>query len=370
MKRRSLALHRTIALAVFSVLPQDVSPSTKDEVTVHWKGVACDRDRIASDCGDAAAHAIASWSGWASSHGYSMFLNDDGRVLLLLKHKDATADLELVERTCRFVDELLESKPDAAPKAAPTGADAPKESHPPAASSSTGETAVLVQAKDVGDYQAFLEHAAELEPYLSSWIESAAKMAGCTLFRPLCSSWIELLAGQAEWDIKNELVHRLASLLIVRSFGEQPFWLLMGLSWYVESEIRGGIYCFPYRDEFVWATEHGSWNTDLKRVVKKAGTGFLEKVVGWKRGSYDSDCARLAWGFAGFLAEHHRGAIAKILEDLRALREKKGVVREGRNWHVIPGWEPSLEDQRSVVQRHAGEEFLDEFVAACTKSSK
>jgi hypothetical protein len=142
--------------------------------------------------------------------------------------------------------------------------------------------------------------------------------------------------------------------LIVRSYGEQPYWLVTGLSWYVENEIRGGIYCFPYRDEFVWATEHGSWNADLKRIVKKSKLEFFGQMVGWKRGTYDSDSAHLAWGFAAFLAEKHPGAIASILQDMHALREEKGVVREGRNWQIIPGWEPSLEDQRTIVERHLG----------------
>jgi hypothetical protein len=293
-----------------------------------------------------------------------MFLNDDGRVLLLLQHKDAVGQLDLIQRTCRVVDEILGTKDGRVSKPVTTGEDDVRASTP------TGETAVLVQARDTEDYQAFLQHAAELEPYLGSWIEAAAKMAGCTLVRPLCSSWIESLDGQEEWDIKNELVHRLANLLIVREFGEQPFWLLMGFSWYVEIEIRGGVYCFPYRNEFVWATEHGSWDAELKRIAKRVGSASFERVVGWKRGSYDSECARIAWGIARFLAEHHRAAIPGILEDMRALREEKGVVREGRTWQLVPGWEPSLEDQRAIVERRVGAGFLDEFVAAFGKPAK
>ena len=63
-------------------------------------------------------------------------------------------------------------------------------------------------------------------------------------------------AGMEEWDIENELVHRLAHLLLLRRFGQQPFWLTMGFSWYVEKEMRGAIYCYPYRSGFVWASEH------------------------------------------------------------------------------------------------------------------
>ncbi len=373
MPLHSLALMCSAILALIHGPASAPARPAGEENPIHWKGDLCTSLRIAKECGDAPVRAISSWADWADSHGYELFLNEDGRVLLLLKNKPGSTELDLVKRTCRFVDELLKPALTAASGEAPapvTGV--PEESDPPAARlpAPVDETAVLVQAKDMEDYQTVLEHAAEMEPYLQSWVETGRKLAGCTLVRPLCSSWIELLDGQEEWDIKNELVHRLATLLVVRRFGEQPFWLTMGLSWYVESEVRGAIYCFPYRDEFVWATEHGSWDTDVKRIFKEAGTGFLGELVAWKRGSYDATAAREAWALARFMATDHSGAIPAILADLHALREEKGVTHTGRTWEVIVGWEPSLEDQRAVLERHLGNDFVEEILEQYAKGKK
>jgi hypothetical protein len=218
---------------------------------------------------------------------------------------------------------------------------------------------VLIQARKVEDYSSALEFVAEAHPYLGDWYEAAARMAGITLARPLCTAWLVSAAGLEEYDTANELVHRLAHLFVLRRFGEQPYWLLSGLAWHVEWEIRDSIYCFPYRDEFIFAVEHTAWPGMLSRSHDERDSLTMKDFAGWKRGSFHVDYAVRAWGLACFLAREDPKATPAILEDLRLLRDHQSKVHhDDGTWERIVGYESSPADQQAVFERHLGEDFL------------
>jgi len=337
----------------------EVATLTAD-LPLRWDGRAAEPDEIAEALGDTVAEVATRWAIFAQAHDAEVELTEDGRVLVYTHSSKSkrTKELALVEDTLELVDELLPERP--APQV-----DADREVY--MAEPTDSETLVLLQVEDEEEYADVLDELAGLEPYLASWSESAKELGGFTLTRPLAACWIESLDDMEEWDIRNELVHRLAHLAIARRFGELPYWLQMGLNWHVEEELLGGIYCFPHRIGFVWATEHTSWDKDLHNHFDGSRYAFFENLAAWQRGTYRGILARQAFGFARFLLTHHREDTPQILSDLFHLRAMDGVtVQEDGSWQLIPGWEPSEEAQTEVFERVLGEgillEVLDYFV--------
>ena len=140
----------------------------------------------------------------------------------------------------------------------------------------------------------------------------------------------------------------------------------------MEEELLGALYCFPYRDEFVWATEHTSWDRDLARAFKKeeGSESFFQGLTGWKRGSYRSQEARQAFGLARFLMLHHREGTPQLLSNLFHLRATQGVRSSGRSWELIPGWEPDAAEQRAEFERVLGEGVLSEAATFFAKGKR
>jgi hypothetical protein len=139
---------------------------------------------------------------------------------------------------------------------------------------------------------------------------------------------------------------------------------LTGTSWCVELELCKDVYCFPYRDEFVWATEHTAWPKELQLLFKEPRDPFLPGLVAWKRGTFDAARSKEAWGLARFLAEHE-GALGATFDDLARMRRDEGVRRfDDGTWEVIVGWEPSVAQQREVLARHLGVDFEERAVAS------
>jgi len=119
----------------------------------------------------------------------------------------------------------------------------------------------------------------------------------------------------------------------------------------VEYELLGSHYCFPWRNDFVFATEHTSWEGSLKSWHKKTKALTADEVTALTRGNFQVEHARNAWGAAAFLAGHHAGALPAILEDLRVVMAEKGVVtREDGTWERIPDWAPPAADQLAISQ--------------------
>lgn len=328
-----------------------------DGATVVIDGRRVELEEVSSSLGPEVARVAGRWSEVADRLEADVHLTEDGRVLLLTHSSGARAkkEMKLVGETLALVDELLPARPaatDAGKGSASSRMPAPKDE----------DTLVLLQPADQKEYVAVLAEVVEGVPYLEAWHGTAKSLPGFTLSQPLVAAWIESLDGQEEFDVRNELVHRLAHLAIARRFGELPYWLQTGLSWHVEEEVLGTIYCFPYRDAFVWATEHSSWDKDLARAFKTEKTGaFFTDLCAWRRGTYRADEARQAFGLARFLVTHHREAAPQVLADLFHLRATEGVKsRPGGGWDLIPGWEPDAAGQRAVFERVLGPEALEQ----------
>jgi hypothetical protein len=234
-----------------------------DEPTVKWRKKEVAIAALA-ELGPSPTTAARSWAPFAEEHGYRMHLTDDGRVLLLVPgKKSASKELALIDKTAKYVDAILP---------VPPGVEAPKPEPPPPPPSEPkpgedggipewhsefswgagewkrdAETVVLVQATDSDDYVHAIEHLAASFDYLKAWVGSARGFAGCTLEQPLAAIWLMADKDLEEWDPLNELVHRLATLLILRRFDHQPPWILQGLAWHVEYELRKSSSTLPHR---------------------------------------------------------------------------------------------------------------------------
>jgi len=324
------------AIRPLIVLGLVLAPARAD---VLFKGREYAVDELPAEAGRAAAEAAARWEPWAAAHGYTAALNADGRVLLLTDQSGRRLkdELERVEHTVALVDRLAPRSGTLGPMAtggAVEEAGAPRDSSWSRQWTDDGpgletETVVVLRAVDGESYVAALDQIAGEHAYMRGWAAGAKQLSGFVLERPLCAAFLVDGAGSEEWDARNELVHRLAQLLISRRFGQQPYWLKTGIAWQVEYEALASLYCFPYRDEFVYASEHGDWETDLRSAHKEVKTLEMAALTDWERGTYEPERARRAFGLARFVALHHPEAMSRILEDLRALRDERGVVARG-----------------------------------------
>ena len=365
-------------LAVLAPAAAGAAPSFGvggDEVAV-WKGRPATADQLDEAFGETVSAAIASWSPWAKEHDYVAYVEEHGRVVLFLADdaRGVAKELALVTKTCDVVDALLrfdEPEPIEEQVEARQKPEFEWESVPqPPPAPEVARRAVMLHTRDEAEYATVLDHAATLEPSLAEWVPFGKTLTGFTLVKPLASGWAVSAAGREEWDPENEVVHRLTSLLVLQRFGEVPYWLLTGVSWHVELELCKDLYCFPYRDEFVWATEHTAWPKELELLFKEPREPFLPGLVAWKRGTFDAERSKEAWGLARFLAQAE-GALGATLYELAALRRKEGVRHsDDGKWELIVGWEPSVEQQRAIIARHMGDDFEARAVAEFSGSAR
>lgn len=379
--RNRYVRHAALVLALLSGIAAAAPTRGGDDPLLHWGRASHPLTELPVELGDAPRAALEKWGPWAAEHGYRLELTDDARVLLLVQAKRRPkAELELIEDTVAWFDELLPAPPrreDGSPASPPVPEPAAHRIGPdgswswiPHGSLPDVDTVVLVQAKDQTDYESTVDLVAELEPYLVPWTGTGKRASGFVLERPLCSVWREGGADLEEYDPENELVHRLARLLTLRRFGRQPWWLTLGIAWHFEIGIRGDVYCFPYRDGFVARKEHRAWPSMLKRTVKKDAVE-MEHLAGWRRGEWDDGQAILAWGVVGHLADRHADALPLLLEDFRVLQNCKGIERRtDGSWSVVVGYEPSPADQVESVRWYLGEEFEAEATKALAKTRR
>lgn len=345
----------------------DDDPAKEQDWPLHWNGKQTSYEKLGSDVGEWPRKAILTWAPFAQEAGLELHLSSDLRVLLLMRKKlRAKRFLKLIDETGKRVDEWLptperpepEEEPEEEPEAGGGGeltwSYTYETERPPLES----ETAVLVQAPDEATYAAALDHAANENEYLGDWIATGKRLTGCILERPLFAAWQENPRGMEEWDIENELVHRLAQLLVLRRFSQVPYWLLTGIAWNVEDDVRGAIYCYPYRNGFVWATEHKGWLKRLKLEMKNVPEPFtMDAFATWKRGTFDGTKALMSFATIQLLRKRVTPeAFASVLEELRLLRDEKARRDNGDGtWTLIPNFEVGTDDQRTAFQRHLPE---------------
>jgi len=379
-----------------------LSAQEPDPARVGWQGKSYVLERLPDGVSEQARAAVSAWAPWIAQHDYRMDLDASARVLLVSSHTRArvAGELGLIERTGALFDALLPPPPPSSgapapvqgePKPAPGAAPIPEDPEAPpsglqpvpaedpvdqrtAARPATtwgagslepdGQAAVMLVLKTEGDYLSALEFLTGLQPYLAEWIEEARKHTGFAIEVPLCGAYVENASEQEEWNPDNELVHRVMRLFVMRRFGQPPYWLAAGLSWYAELKVMKTIYCFPYRVGFVGVGEHGGWDAWLRSTFgdKKRLPVTMKELTVLSRGSYDDDGARMAWGFVDFVARRHPAAFSSLLEELRLFRhEHDRVELPGGTWRRKRGYEVPVEQQEAILEQQLGQDFLPEL---------
>jgi hypothetical protein len=366
-----------------------------------WKGRTYPVDALPDELPAAAARAIDMWSGWVDEHGYRMALDPEGRVLLV-SDRSTGKTMQLVAETVRFFDERLPAPPrdevdgrplgvggtgSAGSGAIPEDPDEPipedpdEEGEPPGDDLQRAlygwteqwgsgslpldqETITLLSLNGEDDYGSVLDHLAGLAPYLAAWVEPARGNLGFVLEQPLCGAWVHGGAGQEEWSPEGELVHRLSELLLTRRFGRQPYWLVQGWAWHAEMELRGAIYCYPYRDEFVYEVEHAAWPADLRALAAEPDTFGVSSVSALRRGAWSGRDARLAFGTVAWMASERVETLPPLLESLRAAwDEGSRVDLGGGDWERNVDYEVETKKQDQLLRRHIGDDLWTELAA-------
>ena len=139
--------------------------------------------------------------------------------------------------------------------------------------------------------------------------------------------------------------------------GRVPYWMLVGTAWNVELEVRGGIYCFPYRAGFVGIGEHGGWAPALRSRFRGADAPEVDAaaVCALERGLYVDRHAATAWGTMRWLIGEQRAAVPALMADLDAAwRQGALEVAEDGSWRSLPLWQWPLETQADLMRRHLG----------------
>ena len=391
--------------------PLHASPVGAD-VDVRWKDEIYPITALPLEVSPAALSAIQTWAAWVEANRYMMDLSDDGRVLVISASGPSRRRQQrvLVEKTIRLFDKKLPAPAVRLAMAAPLakadpeggGAGAPgKEGGDPLPDDPEGGTHPWESLGDVGgeglddpedvtwawgagtvapdtetivffvlrhpaEYEAILDVLAKISPYLVPWIAKAKLYTGFAIQQPLAGCYIETGEGREEWSPDAELVNRLASLLMLRRFGRQPYWMTQGWAWQAELDIRGGIYCFPYRDEFVAATEHEGWGAALRsRFARRADKPVrLEEFATWGRGAYKDDCAKLSWGMVGFLVDKEKRRLPDLLETLRAYRDVHDrIIDSATEWHRDPDYTIPLDELDRLFREHLGDDYLTKATA-------
>ena len=330
--------------------PSPGAPTGPDDELLHWRKDRYALDHLPPEIPEAARAALERFGSWASEHDYHLHLNEDADVVLLTRgSKRPKRELRLVEEADEYLDELLASEPGAA-------------STVREASEKDAAPLVLVQAQNQEDYSSLVDHVVAMESYLASWSRSGKRDAGFVLEKPLCAAWMEDPPGVEEWSPDNELVHRMARLRLLRSFGQLPNWVTLGVAWAAEDTIGRGIYCFPYRDSFVGVGEHSGWSKTLKRLSKKQSDVDFSMISGWQRGTWDQDAAQYAFGAVRFFERAHPGTLAGFLAGLKETYEEKRIERfADGSWKIRPGYEVSHEDQMALFEETFGGDVFSEM---------
>ena len=376
------------------------------DLKVRWHKKSYSIDELPEEMPEAARLAVNTWSTWAIVGKYRMDLEDEGRVLLISPERSSSwkSQMKLVERTMKVFDGALPAPERAAveparPTTGPdTGGEDPLPEDPddeplpedpddegsgrwkddgagtPYTSWSTAwgtetaepldtETVVMFVVKSELDFTRLLSKLGTDHPYLTKWIEKARKYTGFTLEKPLAGAFVMGASGQNEWNPDNELVNRVAQLLLIRRFGQLPYWFVQGWAWSVELDLLKALYCFPYRDEFVWATEHSSWPSELAKAYqgREEDPVTISEFASWRRGKYDDARARVAWGMTRFLYRHRRGSMTRIAEELRLFREADNRVDHADGtWDRRLDYEVPLHVQIRILTEEAGEDLFSE----------
>ena len=378
---------------------------TGDGAPIQWGERRLKRDELPEELPAAARAAVEAWHAWGSAHAYSLDLDAAGRVLLLTRVSNDRApdqlalavraierfDLELpapaVRLTAKDPSAALQAKEPPKPKPAagekplPEDPEDPEGAHPwklpppnpPQVTSappvitkwgSQGQpldtqTVTLFIATDQSDFESLLAELARGFPWLEVWAREAKALQGFVLGDPLAAAYLERPDGVEEWDPDHELVSRLARLCLLRRFGELPNWFVQGYAWASEIGLLGSVYCFPWRDEFVWATEHDGWPRIVRERYMKAHLKPSD-FMGWRRGKYLEPEAKASYGMCAYLVARERDKLPLLLDQLRVFREEHGRIQDDpSSWRRNLDYEIPVVDQNKLFVEALGPDYLE-----------
>ena len=354
-------------LAVILCLSLSSPVLASDDPVVCWGGEEHSLTALPEGVGSAPRAALAIWAPWVQEHDYELDLSDDGRVLLVTKDGSRRRDRQraLVERAVKSFDELL---PPPTRVAAVEASDAP--TSPTSYEYSWGltdqpidtETAVLIVVRDDEDQALLVDELVRQQDYLKDWAPCGKRQVGFVHQLPLCAAFVERPSGMQEWDPDNELVHRTARLLFMRRFGARvPYWLSTAAAWHVEERLLEDIYCFPHRSEFVWASEHTGWMSDLRRRFTKRGVAppSIQELAGWERGTYEAQAAKLSFGMLRFFEQEHGQGLSGLVEAMRLhARERCREDLGGGRWRLRTDYQIPAREQQELLEAHLGEDVF------------
>jgi hypothetical protein len=279
------------------------------------------------------------WRVWAEEHEFDLAVDATGRMVLLsTSWSKLKTWLKLAEEAAERVDELAPLPADRLiDRILPDSGPTPLAGEPPAALPAGSEDGtdpglpaniglppyeqhpvVLFHLTDQAQQLSILERLAFDHEHIKTWLAQGVSRPGFCVEWPHVGAWMETPVNE-EWSAEAELVHRVAQLLTVRRFGHLPYWLRIGLAWKVEWDLIGGIYCFPYRSGFVYATEHESWPNDLAKMYADRKDYPLQpsELDDWPRETFRAEFAQRAFGFVSFLADNFPAALPALLEAAR-----------------------------------------------------
>jgi len=377
----------SLSLALFAALPLGISDAKQ---SLLWRGEIYELEEdgigLPEELGEDARAALTRWMPLAERYGLELALSED-ELLLLCIEKGREEALETAEAAAAIVNALLPTPDRAdAPKKLRVRIDRPDGSWEESWSSdNTSErlgkgTAVLLQMREGVQYESLLRRLKADDPTLADWAKMAKTQYGFAIPRPLVAAWIEGGRINEEWNSKSELVHRAVSLLLWRNFGEIPFWIQLGLCWHVEMELCKGVWCFPYREGFVWASEHTGWDRTLKSRMKKRSkqpfsindvTRMTREVVKTSESDVPyRDSYLITYGTIRCIAWNTDLSLyfAEVCEALRVHRLENGrrwIDKE--NWELILGYRIPAEEQAAIFESVLGEEVWSTIDATLRK---
>lgn len=374
MAQLSLALPVLLACAAW-LPPRAVA----GEPSVKWKGREYALSKLPPELPKEVAEAARPLGAWADRKGYFMELTPEADCLLITRRSGGVElNFTRIRETFAAFDGLLAPRSDSPETSGGTQKpargkledfDLPKVGHQDAEMPRMPhQIPVLLEAKNPADYKSALQALVESCDWLAGWVTSTGEKAyGLVLPHPLMGAWLVNAPANEEWNPENELVNRLAQLILLDRAGEQPYWLLSGVAWEIELSVRKGIYCFPYRDGFVGVEEHAGWAPQLKTAFESRETNppTAKEIAALKRGAYIDTQAARAWGTAHWLMRSKTASFAAILSDLDSARRKQGIaVAEDGTWKTIEDWDWPDAVVDEILRRQLGEDVFTQLGAA------